>query len=433
MPKREYDDLRGVLKVEHGGTDAKTLPDLAKSLGIKDLKDEVDEHKKDDIRHLTEETMTLINSSTDNSTAINTHVNSNANPHNVTAAQVGAPTQGNLNAHINNVENPHNVTAAQIGAITQAQWQDFIAGIISIDDLDIDTSSLAKSEDLNNHVQDISESWGTDYHNVHISPTDRTTLGLADTHINNVNNPHNVTAAQVGATTTSDFNNHVQDIPEGGWHQGMSDIPYEKIHVSPTDRENWNSAGGLLDINGDGVIPVNRGGTGKTTLTGDNSLRDTIGLGKSSTTLQRYVGGTGCTSLEEIREMLLLDKTTKYTFPSSGETDARGWQWGNSNDFDNTIIKRNGVAEITIMLTISGGNTSSNVPNREWQRLCTIPADYIPLSFPSTMFKMDGALDTIGHLRVRYSSGIAAIEIMLNEGTEYTQTYISMTYMTRYV
>ncbi|WP_394239887.1 pyocin knob domain-containing protein [Vibrio astriarenae] len=48
------------------------------------------------------------------------HADDQTNPHEVTAAQVNAPTIGQHNAHVNAVDNPHQVTADQVGAAPEA-------------------------------------------------------------------------------------------------------------------------------------------------------------------------------------------------------------------------------------------------------------------------------------------------------------------------
>jgi parallel beta-helix repeat protein len=48
------------------------------------------------------------------------HVADTANPHNVTAGQVGAADAGTVAAHIDNTANPHAVTAAQTGAASDS-------------------------------------------------------------------------------------------------------------------------------------------------------------------------------------------------------------------------------------------------------------------------------------------------------------------------
>jgi hypothetical protein len=79
-------------------------------------------------------------------------------------------------AHVSNTSNPHKVTALQIGAATTNQFVSIsnrVNGIVS--SVSSNASTLASiNSSLSNHV-------------------------------NNVSNPHKVTAAQIGATTTSSF------------------------------------------------------------------------------------------------------------------------------------------------------------------------------------------------------------------------------------
>lgn len=50
-------------------------------------------------------------------TNLTNHINDKNNPHDVTAAQIGAATSSALNAHISDTNNPHQVTASQVGAL----------------------------------------------------------------------------------------------------------------------------------------------------------------------------------------------------------------------------------------------------------------------------------------------------------------------------
>jgi len=50
------------------------------------------------------------------------HVTDTANPHNVTAAQVGAADAGTLSSHVGNLSNPHSVTAVQVGAASSVNF-----------------------------------------------------------------------------------------------------------------------------------------------------------------------------------------------------------------------------------------------------------------------------------------------------------------------
>jgi hypothetical protein len=118
------------------------------------------------------------------------HITNYLNPHQVTAAQVGAYTksqsdsnlssavatlntsigtvQTNLTTHTSNTNNPHQVTAAQVGAMTTAQTNSAIAAASTT----LNTSITTVQNNLTSHVQ-------------------------------NTSNPHATTAAQVGAYTTT--------------------------------------------------------------------------------------------------------------------------------------------------------------------------------------------------------------------------------------
>ncbi len=51
---------------------------------------------------------------------LTTHTSSAANPHSVTAVQLGAATDSDLTTHTSSAANPHSVTAVQLGAATDA-------------------------------------------------------------------------------------------------------------------------------------------------------------------------------------------------------------------------------------------------------------------------------------------------------------------------
>jgi hypothetical protein len=96
------------------------------------------------------------------------HLASTSNPHNVTAAQVGAATTSALTSHTSNTSNPHSVTAVQLGAMRTSQ-----------------------------NLNDVAN-----------KATARTNLGVPATsdltsHTGNTSNPHGVTAVQIGAARTN--------------------------------------------------------------------------------------------------------------------------------------------------------------------------------------------------------------------------------------
>lgn len=90
------------------------------------------------------------------------------NPHNVTAADVGAPTLADLSGHESDTNNPHEVTAAQVGAVTTG--------------------------DFSNHVTDTNNP-----HEVTAADVGAATVGALGDHISDDNNPHGVTASQAEA------------------------------------------------------------------------------------------------------------------------------------------------------------------------------------------------------------------------------------------
>ena len=52
---------------------------------------------------------------------LNAHIDDEDNPHSVTTDQIGAATEANLDAHIDDKDNPHSVTTEQIGAATKVE------------------------------------------------------------------------------------------------------------------------------------------------------------------------------------------------------------------------------------------------------------------------------------------------------------------------
>lgn len=120
--------------------------------------------------------------------ALSTH-ETNSNPHNITAALIGAALQQDLITHIGDTENPHNVSPSQIGAATPS---------------DISAAILA--------------------------------------HLDH-NNPHNVSASGIGAVLESVFTAHINNDTAHG--------NYISSHLI-------GESGGVCDLDAGGKIPASR-------------------------------------------------------------------------------------------------------------------------------------------------------------------------------
>ena len=129
------------------------------------------------------------------------HIDDKTNPHGVTAAQVGAYSKDEtynkdeVDTHTNNKDNPHGVTAAQAGAYSKDETynKDEINSVAQT--AEDNAKSYADS------VAQTAEDNATTYTEDRLGDigTDNTVESYVDTHTNNKDNPHGVTAAQVGA------------------------------------------------------------------------------------------------------------------------------------------------------------------------------------------------------------------------------------------
>lgn len=109
-------------------------------------------------------------------------------------------------------------------------------------------------------------------------------------HINNKRNPHNVTAAQVGAAAS----NHTHSITS------MSGtLPIENGGTGATSASAARNALGLGDTIG--ALPVANGGTGATTVA---EARKNLGLGNTAEAVPVANGGTGATTASDARKNL---------------------------------------------------------------------------------------------------------------------------------
>ncbi|CAH6821700.1 conserved hypothetical protein [Vibrio chagasii] len=153
-----------------------------------------------------------------------THIDNTENPHQVTAAQVGAATTGALAAHVGDTDNPHEVTPGQIGAATSGALaahtgdtenphevtasQVGAAPASHVSDTDNPHSVTAEQvgavseEALQDHLDDVENPHAVTAAQAGAAPA---------SHVTDETNPHAVTAAQVGAATTGALAAHVGD------------------------------------------------------------------------------------------------------------------------------------------------------------------------------------------------------------------------------
>lgn len=126
----------------------------------------------------------IIDAAAAKKTDLDTHTANTSNPHNVTTTQIGAETpagaQTKVDTHANRTDNPHAVTTTQIGAIPTSQ-KGAASGVATLDgsgtipDAQI-PAAITRDTELSAHT----------------SRTD---------------NPHSVTAAQIGAADLTSFVN----------------------------------------------------------------------------------------------------------------------------------------------------------------------------------------------------------------------------------
>lgn len=124
----------------------------------------------------------------------------------ITNLQNSKADKTDLNTHVTNKENPHEVTAAQVGAYTTGQVDNMLEAYATIDALtneqDFITVSKANLADeaMSAKFAEVADQAGFDTDGNSIIATYETKTD-ANTHKTATNNPHSVTAEQVGAYT----------------------------------------------------------------------------------------------------------------------------------------------------------------------------------------------------------------------------------------
>lgn len=127
---------------------------------------------------------------------ISDHIENQYNPHHVTLAQLDGVSTDAFNAHVENTNNPHHVTKEQLG----------IPNVDNTSDLNkpISNAAQAKFDSIDVSIEALlTETEQFD--------TINTNLQTLNNHLNNYDNPHQVTIQQLNGVPVSDFNNHLSD------------------------------------------------------------------------------------------------------------------------------------------------------------------------------------------------------------------------------
>ncbi|MEM7588227.1 MAG: hypothetical protein AAF560_32865 [Acidobacteriota bacterium] len=218
---------------------------------------------------------------------LDAHVNDFNNPHQVTAAQVGADPAGTaetlLAAHVATLH--ANDTSGQPLAISEGGTgaQDPFSALLNL--------GAASQTDFNAHATDTNNP-----HQVTAAQVGAASSSELSAHTSDFNNPHQVTAAQVGAASsselsahTSDFNNphQVTAAQVGADPAGTADTAVAvalALHESTFNHANIPSAL---------PVPVDQGGTGATDAA---AARAALGIEEDATKVGivaqiEFVGG----------------------------------------------------------------------------------------------------------------------------------------------
>lgn len=146
------------------------------------------------------------------------------------------------------------------------------------------------------------------------------------------------------------------------------------------------------------VLPVNKGGTGRTALTGNTSLRNDLGLGTGNGALAVANGGTGCTTLNS-GDLLVGAGTGSITTIAKTATNVGGAVVVRdaNGDFQGRNITANGAfsgslsgnASTATALNISAKVGDTNKP-------VYFKADGTPAACTSLALNTSGKADTAG-------------------------------------
>ena len=169
---------------------------------------------------------------------LNAHVDDKDNPHGVTTEQIGAATEADLNAHVDDKANPHQVThdqtnpeGAAIGADTQrvkhvsdkdfTNWEEHRGNKanphgVTHDQTNPEGVDLTDDDvERNKHISnDDGKRWNDHIYHPNPHSNHETPAGAqakVDAHAERTDNPHNVTAVQIGAVDIAVLTAHEEN------------------------------------------------------------------------------------------------------------------------------------------------------------------------------------------------------------------------------
>jgi hypothetical protein len=138
-----------------------------------------------------------------------THIADSGNPHQVTAEQVGSPTMAEFAHHTDDKTNPHQVTAEQVGSPTTAEFahhtddktnpHEVTHDQTNPEGVDLTDDDVERNKHISN---DDGKRWNDHVNHPHPHSNHETPAGAqakVNAHAERTDNPHNVTAAQIGA------------------------------------------------------------------------------------------------------------------------------------------------------------------------------------------------------------------------------------------
>lgn len=274
--------------------------------------------------------------------------------------------EADLSSHKTNFNNPHNVSKVQLGLGNVDNTSDLNKPVSTAQQAEINGvyDNLNAHKAPNNHAS-AATTYGTG---------DATKYGhvkLTDTY--NPEGTPSAAASGVGASQKA-VSDAYDDLFARITQAGYGDM-FRSVYDPDKD--------GKIDFNEtEGTLPVNRGGTGQTTVAG---ARNALGLGNTSGALPIANGGTGQTTAAGIRNALGLGNTTDALPVANGGTGLTSQPSMLTNlgsTSADTIMKASPRPGVTGTLPVSNGGTGLTSQPSMLTNLGSTSADTIMKASP---------------------------------------------------